>query len=165
MSFVERRRSRRVDFPYELSYRDRNKSNQGFKHAYGRNLSEHGLLFETYENFPQCTILEIKLEIPSLYYDQKEIFIDKNKHTPQNYGIKPESIPLDKSSQTSTSGFSILAEVVRIEEVKKPWLYRIGVSFCKIDDSCRKAIRGYTVGHLAMQNKVTVSVQEEFNAV
>ena len=58
-SGIERRRSERAPYPIEISYRDRNKSSQGFKHAYGKNISQHGLLFETYENFPTCSIIEM----------------------------------------------------------------------------------------------------------
>lgn len=60
----ERRRSPRVTYPFEIWYKDHNKNYQGFKHAYGKDISEHGLLFETYESFPPCTILEIRLELP-----------------------------------------------------------------------------------------------------
>lgn len=62
---LERRRSQRVTYPFEIWYKDHNKNYQGFKHAYGKDISEHGLLFETYESFPPCTILEIRLELPS----------------------------------------------------------------------------------------------------
>lgn len=62
---IERRRSKRVAYPFEIWYKDHNKNYQGFKHAYGKDISEHGLLFETYESFPPCTILEIRLELPS----------------------------------------------------------------------------------------------------
>lgn len=61
---IERRRSKRAAYPFEVWYKDRNKNEQGFKHAYGKDISEHGLLFETYEVFSPCTILEIKLELP-----------------------------------------------------------------------------------------------------
>lgn len=108
----ERRRSQRASYPLELLYKDSNKNNQGFKHAYGKNISEHGLLFETFENFPQLTILELKLEFPI--------------------------------SETDKKTFNILAEVVRVEEVKKPWLYNIAMSFCKIEEECRSLIREYT---------------------
>lgn len=118
----ERRRSQRVSYTSELLYRDRNKNNQGFKHAYGKNLSEHGLLFETYEEFPPCTILEVKLEL-----------------------FAPSALK---------NSFSILAEVVRTEEVKRPWLYYIAVSFCKIEDDCRHLIREYTVIQLQESYRV-----------
>lgn len=101
----ERRRSQRAPYPVEIWYRDSNKKNQGFKHAYGKNISQHGLLFETYESFPACTILELKLILPAL----------------------PGFSPLH------TESFLVLGEVVRAEEVKKPWLYCIAVSFCKIE--------------------------------
>lgn len=112
---VERRRSQRVSYPFEIWYRDRNKVEQGFKHAYGKNISEHGLLFETYETFPICTILEIRLEM-----------------------LEDDIV----------SGFNILAEVVRSEEIKHQWLYHIGVSFCRIEDDCRRLIRQYTLSHI-----------------
>ena len=110
---LERRRSRRVQYPVELWYKDRNKDTQGFKHAYGRNISEHGLLFETYESFPSCTILELMIEMPLENADKE--------------------------------GFNIIAEVVRLVELKRQWLYHIGVSFCKIDNDCRNLIKKYTV--------------------
>lgn len=66
----DRRRSQRVSYPFELWYKDRNKNNQGFKHAYGKNLSEYGLLFETYEDFPPCTILELRIELPESGIDR-----------------------------------------------------------------------------------------------
>lgn len=122
---VERRRSIRVSYPFELLYKDRNKNSQGFKHAHGKNLSENGLLFETYENFPACTILELRLEFPVDLTDKKF--------------------------------FNILAEVVRAEKVKKQWLYHIGVSFCKIDNDCRKFIREYI-----HSQQDTVPVQADF---
>lgn len=108
---IERRRSPRAQFPFELWYKDPNKSGQGFKHAYGKNISEHGIFFETYENFPALTILELKLELPV--------------------------------SETEKKSFGLLAEVVRTEEVKRQWLYNIGVSFCKIDEEWRQLIRNY----------------------
>lgn len=113
----ERRRSPRAVYLFELWYKDRNKDNQGFKHAYGKDLSEYGLLFETYEIFPQCTILEIKLDLPISGEEKKS--------------------------------FNILVEVVRTEEIKRQWLYHIGVSFCKIDDYCRQLIKEYILGQLA----------------
>lgn len=112
----ERRRSERVDYPFEIWYKDRNRNNQGFKHAYGKNLSEHGLLFETYENFPPCTILEIRIELPV--------------------------------SEISREFFNILVEVVRTEEIKRQWLYHIGVSFCKIDNDCRIFLKKYISSQL-----------------
>ena len=65
-SDLERRRSPRVEYVGEIWYRDINKSPQGFKHAYARNISEHGILFETYESFPPCTILELRLDLSSI---------------------------------------------------------------------------------------------------
>ena len=112
----ERRRSQRVIYPFELSYKDPNKNNQGFKHSYGKNISENGILFETYEGFPALTILELKLEM--------------------------------RISETEKKSFSVLAEVVRSEEFKRPWLYFIAVSFCKIDEECRKLIQEYTLNNL-----------------
>lgn len=112
----ERRRSQRVLFPYELFYKDPNKGTQGFKHAYGKNISEHGVLFESYESFPALTILEIRLEIPV--------------------------------NETENKSFVLLAEVVRIEEKKKPWLYNIAVSFCKVDSDFRSLINEYTQNNL-----------------
>lgn len=117
----ERRRSQRVIYPFELSYKDPNRTNQGFKHAYGKNISEHGILFETYESFPALTILELKLEM--------------------------------SVSETEKKFFSVLAEVVRSEEFKRPWLYYIAVSFCKIDEECRRLIQEYTVNSLDKNTK------------
>lgn len=107
----ERRRSQRVLYPFEVWYKDRNKDNQGFKHAYGKDISEHGLLFETFESFPACTILEIRLEPPS--------------------------------QVAGGESFNILAEVVRAEEIKRQWLYHVGVSFCKVEEDCRVFLKGY----------------------
>lgn len=112
----ERRRSQRVSYTFEIWYKDRNKNTQGFKHAYGKNLSEHGLLFETYESFPPCTILEIRLELPI--------------------------------SSADKGSFNVLAEVVRTEDIKRQWLYHIGVSFCKVDDNCRVLLKKYISSHL-----------------
>lgn len=72
-SGIERRRSQRVGYSCEVWYKDRNKSTQGFKHAYGKNISEHGLLFETFESFPPCTILELKLVV-TLSNGQQDTF-------------------------------------------------------------------------------------------
>ena len=102
----ERRRSQRAPYPVEIWYRDSNKKSQGFKHGYGKNISQHGLYFETYESFSVCTILELKLILP----------------------------PLPGFSQLHIESFLVLGEVVRAEEVKKPWLYCIAVSFCKIEE-------------------------------
>lgn len=125
-SGIERRRSQRTPYSVEIWYRDRNKSNQGFKHAYGKNISQHGLLFETYENFPSCVILELKLEFLSL---------------------PGFSLPDARS-------FMVLGEVVRTEEVKRPWLYHIGVSFCKIEDEDRKFLGNYIVKALELSTQL-----------
>jgi len=110
----ERRRGQRVAYTSEIWYRDYNKLDQGFKHAYGKNISQYGLFFEAYEIFPACTILELKLPVP--------------------YGQK---IPSQGKS------FMVLGEVGRSEEIKRPWLYCIAVSFCKIDDSFREILTRY----------------------
>jgi len=107
----ERRRSQRVIYPFEVWYKDYNKSSQGFKHAYGKDISEHGLRFETYENFLPCTILELRFDV-----------------------ILSDSL---------VKTFNLLAEVVRSEEVRKPWLYNICISFCKIDTECKDLIKEY----------------------
>jgi len=110
-NFQERRRSQRFPFPFEILYKDSNKTSQGFKHAYGKNISEHGVLFETYESFPPLTILELKVEIPE--------------------------------GENEKKSFDLLAEVVRASELKKQWLFHIGVSFCKIEEECRELIAKY----------------------
>jgi len=46
-------------------------------------------------------------------------------------------------SDTEKKSFNILAEVVRIEELKKQWLYGLGVSFCRISEECRNLIKEY----------------------
>ncbi len=130
---VERRRSRRVQYPVELWYKDRNKDTQGFKHAYGTDISEHGLLFETYEGFPSCTILELIVEVP-----------------------------LENAEK---DGFNIIAEVVRLVELKRQWLYHIGVSFCKMDDDCRSLIKKYTVGKSSESLSRRISLSLEKTAV
>lgn len=133
---IERRRSKRVTYPFEVWYKDRNKNNQGFKHAYGKDISEHGLLFETYEDFPPCTILEIKLELPAP---------GANPVPPAYQDDLPgeKSFPLPVPSNAELTGFNVLAEVVHSEEIKRQWLYHIGVSFCKVDDDCRRLLKEY----------------------
>jgi hypothetical protein len=121
--FQERRRSQRFAFPFEILYKDSNKAAQGFKHAYGKNISEHGALFETYEIFPSLTILELKIEIPM-----------------------PES-------ENEKKSFNILAEVVRVDEVKRQWLYNIGVSFCKIEEDCLSSIAEYISNSFYKESK------------
>lgn len=127
----ERRRSERVNYPFEILYKDRNRNNQGFKHGYGKNISEHGLLFETYENFPPCTILEIRLELPV--------------------------------SETSKEFFNILVEVVRVSEIKRQWLYHMGVSFCKIDSDCRIPLKKYISSQLNPLRQPDASPADEKN--
>lgn len=121
-SGIERRRSKRVLYPVEIWYRDRNKKSQGFKHGYGKNISQHGLLFETYENFSTCTILELKLGFPLL----------------SGFSLR------------DAESFIVLGEVVRTEEIRRPWLYHIGVSFCKIEEKMREILGDYTVKTLAV---------------
>lgn len=122
---IERRRSQRAPYSVEIWYRDRNKAGQGFKHAYGKNISQHGLLFESYENFPTCTILEIKLGFP----------------------------PLPGLSMPNSDSFMVLGEVVRCEGVIRSWLYHIGISFCKIDEEMRKFLGDYIIRTLELSSK------------
>lgn len=143
----ERRRSQRVPYPFEIWYRDRNKGNQGFKHAYGKDLSEHGLLFETYESFSPCTILEIRLELPAS--DDKRSFTSLEvTPTSQWDAAVPRGASGNEDRHGLLTGFNILAEVVRAEEIKRQWLYHIGISFCKIGDDCRRLIKEYTSSQL-----------------
>lgn len=112
---MEHRRSPRVGYVGEIWYRDINKTLQGFKHAYAKNISEHGILFETYENFPSCSILELKLDLSLL----PGVLI------------------------SNSTSINVLAEVVRSEEIRRSWLYHIAVSFCKINPEDRSALQSY----------------------
>ena len=102
----ERRRSLRIECIGEVWYRDHNKPAQGLKHAYIKNISEHGLLFESYESFPICTILELKIDLIGM----------NQKRFPEHTFI------------------NVLAEVVRGQEIRRTWLYHMGVSFCRIKE-------------------------------
>lgn len=137
-SGLERRRSPRVTYPFEIWYKDHNKNYQGFKHAYGKDISEHGLLFETYESFPPCTILEIRLELSSSK-NSNESFTPLEV-IPTRRDV---AVPARGGEGGLLTGFNVLAEVVRSEEVKHQWLYHIGISFCRIDEDCRRFLREY----------------------
>ena len=45
--------------------------------------------------------------------------------------------------ENEKKSFDLLAEVVRVSELKKQWLFHIGVSFCKIEEECRELIAKY----------------------
>lgn len=158
---IERRRSQRASFPFEIWYKDRNKTNQGFKHAYGINISEHGLLFKTFESFPPCTILEIRLELP----EPETAGIKMDRKTEQDLlnASSEENHPVSPQNKNYKISYNLLAEVVRSEEIKRQWLYHIGLSFCKISDPCRLLIKNYVFSQLGKQQETNQPNFDEGN--
>ncbi len=115
----ERRKFSRIDKNFRLEYKlmDLSKAESFFVKSKVKNISANGLLLESEKQYDIGDLIQLKVYI---------------------MGIEKEKTGFFKYDQTAISEpMTILARVVRIEEIKKNKLYDIGVEFKNIyeDDS------------------------------
>ena len=115
----ERRKFSRIDKNFRLEYKlmDLSKAESIFVKSKVKNISANGLLLESEKQYDIGDLIQLKVYI---------------------MGIEKEKTGFFKYDQTAISEpMTILARVVRIEEIKKNKLYDIGVEFKNIyeDDS------------------------------